>query len=171
MEAPTPRTQRQAQSLGKRCAHVCASWGRGCGGSLFGSLFLGAGLRTVELLRACLWRWRVLVLSLLREAIDPGWFCSFSCSCCPECSFSCVVPKPLNSSAWSTMASVHPEHASVSSVAEWKERRTGLPPPIRLPGRITQHVSFHPIVQLPGRQEAGPSAECSAQLIANGKRL
>ena len=65
------------------------------------------------------------------------------------------------------------DHASVSSVAEWKERRTGLPPPIRLPGRTTQHISFHPIVraesQLPGRQEVGPSAECSAQLIPTGR--
>lgn len=55
VEAPTPRTQRQARSLGKQCAQVCASWGRGCGGPPLDSLFLGAGLRTVELLRACLW--------------------------------------------------------------------------------------------------------------------
>lgn len=34
VEAPTPRTQRQAQSLGRLCAHVCASWGRGVWSSL-----------------------------------------------------------------------------------------------------------------------------------------
>lgn len=50
MEAPTPRTQQQLRVLGGS-VHVCVSWRRGCGSSLF----LGAALRMVELLFACLW--------------------------------------------------------------------------------------------------------------------
>lgn len=39
------------------CVHMCVLPGEGGVEGLFGSLILGAGLRTVELLRACLW-WR-----------------------------------------------------------------------------------------------------------------